>query len=371
MMMKRRFLLFAVSAVSLFGIGERKAQSIRRKCFCKRLTRSNSEAASTSRPKCGSRCCSPIPRTRKRWRAWLAIQRNRKARRRPRRSRCTAAGGRGDPAPRRRTRAGASIRSRAKLNEAANLSGSAQSRRCHEAVQGSFWERPPEGDWSIAYYETLGGTPPTERRRRIARLRDLAKQHPDDTRYAFPWRRLLTYNPHTRAEGVKTLESIPATDASATAVRDAWRQALVWEHGNPAYEASLHNYLSRAIQDPDLEKQFGPIQSRQVRLGSGNGRDEQAAYQALQRQQSGAKRKTSSKNCVRFPRRHGGTHRPWLRAHEAAELCRRVEAFRRQPNRAPQRRIRTLDQALDHSAILAADAGRHAESRSGSSGSPR
>ena len=168
---------------------------------------------------------------------------------------------------------------RAKLNEAANLSAQHNPDAAMKLYKEVFGDRPPEGDWSFAYYETLAATAdgsPTA----IAGLRDLAKRYPDDTRYAVSLARLLTYNPHTRAEGVKTLESIPSTDAQASLVRESWRQALVWEHGNPAFEGSLRDYLGR-YPDPDLEKAFGPVQPAKSAVEIADGRDEQAAYQAL------------------------------------------------------------------------------------------
>jgi len=168
---------------------------------------------------------------------------------------------------------------RAKLNEAANLSAQHNPDAAMKLFKEVFGEHPPKGDWSIAYYETLAATAngsPTA----IAALRDLAKKYPDDSRYAVSLARLLTYNPHTPAEGVKMLESTPSTDAEASEVRDAWRQALVWEHGNPAFEASLREFLGR-YQDPTIEEEFGVVQATRSAMEEANGRDEQAAYQAL------------------------------------------------------------------------------------------
>ena len=142
-----------------------------------------------------------------------------------------------------------------------------------------FGDHPPEGDLSIAYYETLASTPGGQAPA-VAHLRDLAKSHPDDSRYTLVVGRLLTYDAHTRLEGLKALESIPANDSSAGAARDAWKQALVWERGNPAYQASLHEYLS-IYPDSDLEAKFGPVRPVKSQAEQEAEHYEQAGYQAL------------------------------------------------------------------------------------------
>ena len=168
---------------------------------------------------------------------------------------------------------------KAKLDQASKLAAAHNPTGAMQLYKEVLGAHPPEGDWSLAYYETLAGTP-NGSAESITRLRELAKRHPEDTRYALALGRLLTYNPRTRAEGVKELETIPATDASSAQVHDAWRQALIWEHGNPAYEASVREFLNR-YPDPNLEKEFGPVRAVRSAEEIGNDRDEQAAYQAL------------------------------------------------------------------------------------------
>jgi cellulose synthase operon protein C len=142
-----------------------------------------------------------------------------------------------------------------------------------------FGDHPPDGDWAIAYYQNLasttGGTAPA-----IAGLRDLTRRFPGDPRYAVALGQLLTYNPRTREEGVKLLSSVHGEAASEGSARLAWRQALLWEHGNPAYGSSLREFLSR-YPDPDLEKSFGPVRLEESPAEIQSGRDEMAGYQAL------------------------------------------------------------------------------------------
>jgi tetratricopeptide (TPR) repeat protein len=167
----------------------------------------------------------------------------------------------------------------AKLQEAGRLSAQHNSDTAMRIYREVLGDHPPEGDLSIAYYETLASTT-GGMTNAIAHLRDLAKSHPDDSRYTLVVGRLLTYDAHTRLEGLKTLESIPANDTSASAARDAWKQALIWERSNPVYQASLREYLSR-YPDPDLEAKFGPIRPMKSQVEQDAEHYEQAGYQAL------------------------------------------------------------------------------------------
>jgi tetratricopeptide (TPR) repeat protein len=169
---------------------------------------------------------------------------------------------------------------RAKLEQAGRLAADNQPVESMKLYREVFGENPPDNGWAIAYYETLAatpaGAPPA-----VTHLRALVKRHPDDLRYSLSLGRILTYNPSTRAEGVKRLESISGKPADVEAARLAWRQALVWEHGNAAYRPSLRAYLAR-YPDAELAADYtvaahpapSPVESAM-------GRDEQAAYQAL------------------------------------------------------------------------------------------
>ncbi len=170
-------------------------------------------------------------------------------------------------------------RQQAKLEEAGKLSAQHNPDAAMRLYREVFGDHPPDGEMSLAYYETLASTAGGQAQA-IAHLRDLAKSHPDDSRYNLAMGRLLTYDARTRLEGLKALEAIPATDSSASAARDAWKQALIWERGNPAYQAFLHEYLGR-YPDPDLEAKFGPVRPVKSQAEQEADHYEQAGYQAL------------------------------------------------------------------------------------------
>lgn len=168
---------------------------------------------------------------------------------------------------------------KAKLAQAGRLAAEHHPDDAMRLYREVFGPRPPDGDWAVAYYETLsattGGAEPA-----TAALRDLVKRFPGDPRYALSLGRILTYNPRTRDEGVKLLASIHGDAASEGAARLAWRQALLWEHGNAAYEGSLREYLGR-YPDADLEKSFGPVHAVESPAEIQSGKEEEAGYQAL------------------------------------------------------------------------------------------
>ena len=160
-------------------------------------------------------------------------------------------------------------RQAARLNEAGHLAAQQNpdaAMRIYREVLGS---NPPEGDLALAYYEL---SPPhraaAPRRSRICVISPSAILRIPATHWLWDACSPTTSHPHGRREESRIDTGHRRFRRRA---RDAWRQALIWEHGNPAYEASLHTYLSR-FPDPDLEKQFGPIRavklSRRSRSGS-------------------------------------------------------------------------------------------------------
>jgi cellulose synthase operon protein C len=169
---------------------------------------------------------------------------------------------------------------RAKLEQAGRLAADNQPVEAMKLYQEVFGESPPDNGWAIAYNETLAATPGGAPQA-VAHLRALLIRHPNDPRYSLSLARILTYNPPTRAEGVKRLESIAGKPADVEAARVAWRQALVWEHGNAAYQPSLRAYLKR-YPDADLAAESaGAVRAAPSPAESAMGRDEQAGYQAL------------------------------------------------------------------------------------------
>jgi tetratricopeptide (TPR) repeat protein len=113
-----------------------------------------------------------------------------------------------------------------------------------------FGDTQPPTRWGEAFYETLAAST-GGREKAVAQLRDRVSRDPANEVYRLWLARILTYDPNTRIEGFRLLESIHDAGAIEPA-RTAWRQALVWEKGNPAALPSLEAYVQRY---PDKELQ--------------------------------------------------------------------------------------------------------------------
>jgi tetratricopeptide (TPR) repeat protein len=109
--------------------------------------------------------------------------------------------------------------------------------------------KAPTGPLAVAYYETIGGVK-GRTNEAIVGLERLLRAEPNQLDYTLALGRLCTYQPQTRARGIRLLQSIPATGVHGEKARAAIRQALVWENGSPASLAPLREYLA---QTPDAE----------------------------------------------------------------------------------------------------------------------
>ena len=96
---------------------------------------------------------------------------------------------------------------------------------------------------------------------------------------------MLTYDPRTRAEGIRILEAYPQ-DPDA---QDALRQALIWSAANPADAAELRRYLTAHPEDQEVASDLRQEQAKSAQMNSGIARTpaERAAFAALNHAPSG------------------------------------------------------------------------------------
>jgi tetratricopeptide (TPR) repeat protein len=136
-------------------------------------------------------------------------------------------------------------------------------------------DQPPNGDVALAYYQTLYGTA-AGKQQAIAGMRALVARNPSDPRYAIALGVMLTYDQHTRAEGIRILQAHPSDPAAQSALR----QALIWDSANPASAAELRDYLKSHPGDSELTSAL--IQD-QKKMNSGIARTlaERVAFAAL------------------------------------------------------------------------------------------
>jgi tetratricopeptide (TPR) repeat protein len=140
---------------------------------------------------------------------------------------------------------------RTRLDEAGRLARAGRSDDAFRIYREIFGQDPPLGDWTVAYYETEAASA-NGREPALASMRQLVQRYPSNDQYKLALGRLLTYDPKTRMQGIQLLANLHG--ASSEAARQAWRQALNWEATNPAYQASIREYLKR-YPDRDLVAQ--------------------------------------------------------------------------------------------------------------------
>ena len=141
-----------------------------------------------------------------------------------------------------------------------------------------YGDQPPNGDVALAYYQTLYGTA-SGKQQAIAGMRALVDHNSSDPRYAIALGVMLTYDQHTRAEGIRILQAHPS-DADG---QSALRQALIWDSANPASAAELRDYLKSHPGDSELTSALIQDQKKLAQMNSGIARTpaERAAFAAL------------------------------------------------------------------------------------------
>jgi tetratricopeptide (TPR) repeat protein len=141
-----------------------------------------------------------------------------------------------------------------------------------------YGDQPPNGDIALAYYQTLYGTA-SGKQQAVAGMRALVARNSSDPRFAIALGVMLTYDQHTRAEGIRILQAHPSDPGAQSALR----QALIWDSANPASAAELREYLKSHPQDTELAAKLNENQKKLAQMNSGIARTaaERAAFAAL------------------------------------------------------------------------------------------
>lgn len=141
-----------------------------------------------------------------------------------------------------------------------------------------YGDNPPDTDVGMAYYQTLYATA-TGKANAVAGMRGLVQRNPGNQRFAVGLGVMLTYDPRTRAEGIRILQGYPK-DAQA---QSALRQALVWNSANPASAAQMRQYLRAHPGDAEVASSLKANERKLAQMNSGIARTaaERAAFAAL------------------------------------------------------------------------------------------
>lgn len=150
---------------------------------------------------------------------------------------------------------------RSRLDEAGRLAARHKPDEAMRIYNEVFANRtPPPGPWTESFFQTeaasTGG-----RAKAISQLRHLSAQNPDIDTYRLWLASLLTYDPGTRMEGLRILESIKDA-GSAQQAKAPWRQTLLWEKENPEILHSIEAYLQR-YPDPGLQPIEAELRAKQ------------------------------------------------------------------------------------------------------------
>ncbi|TCK38980.1 Tfp pilus assembly protein PilF [Paraburkholderia sp. BL8N3] len=141
------------------------------------------------------------------------------------------------------------------VNDARRLAQSGQSASAVEEYKRALEGKPATPALSLEYYQALAATPQgwDEARRG---LEQLARQNPDDPRYALAYAQHLTYRDATRRDGIARLAQLSNDNTVGAEAKKSWRQALLWL-GARASDAPLYQaYLQGSPDDAAVKARF-------------------------------------------------------------------------------------------------------------------
>jgi len=167
---------------------------------------------------------------------------------------------------------------RRRLEEAGRLAMQGKPDEAMKIYRDVLGEEPPPGKWAQPYYEAETASK-SGREKAIAQLRQVCARNPKNEVYRFWLARALAYDPKTRTEAFRLLESVRDAGAVEQA-RATWRQALLWEKDNPDVRTPLEAYLQR-YPDPELQNILTFLREKQQREIVNA--DEKHGYEALNR----------------------------------------------------------------------------------------
>ncbi|WP_207538695.1 cellulose synthase subunit BcsC-related outer membrane protein [Sabulicella rubraurantiaca] len=177
---------------------------------------------------------------------------------------------------------------RAALEDARRLAREGRGADAAARYRSLFGMEPPPA-FALEYYQTLAGNRSTaqEGQRGLERLAAVPNA---DGRAQLAAAQTLTFQPGGRAEGVRRLAGLVDRPDVGMEAREAWRQALIWAGGDPAFQPSLDAYLRRFPDDAEMRQRAAAAQQAAAREGTAALRQEGfqqleagAARQAAQR----------------------------------------------------------------------------------------
>lgn len=162
------------------------------------------------------------------------------------------------------------------IERAAQLAREGHPEQAIQIYRQEFGDHPP-AQWAQAYYDTEASIP-SMRANAIQGLRSLVSRFPQNSAYAIDLGRNLTYDPQTRADGVRILQNYPENPTAEAALR----QALMYSAENPSYIPAIRGYLANHT-DAQLAAALQKTEAARARSSTGLAQTpaEQAAFASL------------------------------------------------------------------------------------------
>ena len=152
------------------------------------------------------------------------------------------------------------------VNDARRLAQSGQNASAVQEYQRAIDGKPATPELTLEYYQALAATPQGWDQARQG-LTQLARQNPNDPRYALALAQHLTYRDTTRRDGIARLAQLSTDSTVGEQAKKSWRQALLWL-GARASDAPLYQaYLQASPDDPAVKARFDSMvqQDKQAR----------------------------------------------------------------------------------------------------------
>jgi cellulose synthase operon protein C len=152
------------------------------------------------------------------------------------------------------------------VNDARRLAQSGQSASAVQEYQRAINGKPATPELTLEYYQALAATPQGWDQARQG-LTQLARENPNDPRYALALAQHLTYRDTTRRDGIARLAQLSTDSTVGEQAKKSWRQALLWL-GARASDAPLYQaYLQASPDDPAVKARFDSMvqQDKQAR----------------------------------------------------------------------------------------------------------
>ncbi|TDN63423.1 Tfp pilus assembly protein PilF [Paraburkholderia sp. BL10I2N1] len=141
------------------------------------------------------------------------------------------------------------------VNDARRLAQSGQSASAVEEYQRALSGKPATPALQLEYYQALAATPQGWDQARRG-LEQLARDNPDDPRYALAFAQHLTYRDVTRRDGIARLTKLAGDSTVGAAAKKSWRQALLWLDARPSDAPLYEAYLQTAGDDAAVKARF-------------------------------------------------------------------------------------------------------------------